>query len=119
MKGDEGMRVCAIVILCISSPAGIHEFVIFLLSFTFVLATQVKANGLIVFVPKYGIEGPVYLTPPPPGGRDGNKGGPAAGGKKKGNNKVGSASSAAAAAVEEEAFVLDEEAQAVTSRCEI
>lgn len=24
---------------------------------------QVKANGLIVFVPKYGIEGPVYLTP--------------------------------------------------------
>lgn len=23
---------------------------------------QVKANGLIVFVPKYGIEGPVYLT---------------------------------------------------------
>lgn len=24
--------------------------------------TKVKANGLIVFVPKYGIEGPVYLT---------------------------------------------------------
>ena len=23
---------------------------------------QVKANGLVVFVPKYGIEGPVYLT---------------------------------------------------------
>ncbi|GLI66006.1 hypothetical protein VaNZ11_009617 [Volvox africanus] len=24
--------------------------------------TKVKANGLVVFVPKYGIEGPVYLT---------------------------------------------------------
>jgi exosome complex exonuclease DIS3/RRP44 len=24
---------------------------------------QVKQNGLVVFVPKYGIEGPVYLTP--------------------------------------------------------
>ena len=23
---------------------------------------QVRANGLVVFVPKYGIEGPVYLT---------------------------------------------------------
>ncbi len=23
---------------------------------------QVRANGIIVFVPKYGIEGPVYLT---------------------------------------------------------
>ena len=23
---------------------------------------QVRANGLIIFVPKYGIEGPVYLT---------------------------------------------------------
>ena len=26
---------------------------------------KVKENGLIVFVPRYGIEGPVYLTPPP------------------------------------------------------
>jgi exosome complex exonuclease DIS3/RRP44 len=26
------------------------------------LCLQVKANGLIVFVPKYGIEGPIYLT---------------------------------------------------------
>ena len=23
---------------------------------------QVRANGLVIFVPKYGIEGPVYLT---------------------------------------------------------
>lgn len=27
------------------------------------LLLQVKQNGLVVFVPKYGIEGPVYLTP--------------------------------------------------------
>lgn len=26
------------------------------------LLLQVRANGLIIFVPKYGIEGPVYLT---------------------------------------------------------
>ena len=26
------------------------------------LMLQVRANGLIIFVPKYGIEGPVYLT---------------------------------------------------------
>jgi exosome complex exonuclease DIS3/RRP44 len=26
-------------------------------------ATQVKANGLVVFVPRFGIEGPVLLTP--------------------------------------------------------
>jgi exosome complex exonuclease DIS3/RRP44 len=27
-----------------------------------VAPSQVRANGLILFVPKYGIEGPVYLT---------------------------------------------------------
>lgn len=27
-------------------------------------SAQVKANGLVVFVPKYGIEGPVYLAGP-------------------------------------------------------
>lgn len=47
---------------------------------------QVKANGLILFVPKYGIEGPVYLT-----GKD-----------------------AAAADVAE--FILDESKQTLTSR---
>ena len=30
--------------------------------FAILLSLQVKANGLIVFVPKYGIEGPIYLT---------------------------------------------------------
>jgi len=49
-----------------------------------------------VFVPKYGIEGPVYLTP-----RDDN-------------NRQGKASSSAAAT--EGAFVLDEKKQMVTSR---
>ena len=49
-------------------------------------------------MPKYGIEGPVYLTPPP--GR----------GKAKGNNK------AAPAQGEEQMFVLDEETQSVVSR---
>ena len=47
--------------------------------------TRVKANGLIVFVPKYGIEGPVYLTP-------------------KGSDRNNRAD-----------FVLDEEAQSVAS----
>ena len=65
--------------------------------------TQVKANGLIVFVPKFGIEGPVYLTPPPSSST--SKAGGAT--KKKGTLAV---------AEEEELFVLDEEAQAVTSR---
>ena len=64
---------------------------------------QVKANGLIVFVPKFGIEGPVYLTPPPSSST--SKAGGAT--KKKGTLAV---------AEEEELFVLDEEAQAVTSR---
>lgn len=31
---------------------------------------QVKANGLVVFVPKYGIEGPVYLSAPTPTAED-------------------------------------------------
>ncbi len=71
-----------------------------------IIAPQVKSNGLIVFVPKYGIEGPVYLTPPSSGkGARGSR-------DKKGNNKVGAAS----ADGEDEAYILDEEAQAVTSK---
>lgn len=31
---------------------------------------KIRSNGFIVFLPKYGIEGPVYLTP-----RGGDKGG--------------------------------------------
>jgi exosome complex exonuclease DIS3/RRP44 len=66
--------------------------------------TRVKDNGLIVFVPKYGIEGPVYLTPPAAGKRSQGKGG-------KGNN----AASEQQPSGEEPAYVLDEETQTVTS----
>ncbi len=57
---------------------------------------QVKANGLIVFVPKYGIEGPVYFAPK--AGKAGNDS----------NNKAG--------ALPSEDFVLDLERQRVSSR---
>jgi hypothetical protein len=55
-----------------------------------------------VFVPKFGIEGPVYLTPRSDSSSKGSSG------------KAGSSSSAA---VEEGAFVLDEKKQTVVSRC--
>ncbi|KAF5828225.1 hypothetical protein DUNSADRAFT_18006 [Dunaliella salina] len=61
--------------------------------------TKVKANGLIVFVPKYGIEGPVYLTP-----------------RADGNSNSGPSSSSNNKAVAESAFVLDEKKQTVVSR---
>lgn len=54
--------------------------------------TRVRANGLIVFVPKFGIEGPVYL--------DDGAGGPAGG-----------------AAAAGEGLVYDEERQTVRSAC--
>jgi len=54
-------------------------------------APKVKANGLIVFVPRYGIEGSVYLTP-----KDGEGG---------------------AAADGQQQFVLDEERQARALVC--
>ena len=53
------------------------------------LPAQVKANGLIVFVPKFGIEGPVFLTARPGQGEDNSSG----------------------------TFLLDEKQQAVSSRC--
>lgn len=56
---------------------------------------QVKANGLIVFVPKYGIEAPVYLTAR---GADGTDGAAT-------NNAAGNV----------QALVLDEEHQVVSS----
>ncbi|KAI3428619.1 hypothetical protein D9Q98_007442 [Chlorella vulgaris] len=64
--------------------------------------TKVRANGLIVFVPKYGIEGPVYLDDDAAanGGADG-------GGKKK---------KSAAAAAADSAYVYDEEKQTVRSK---
>ncbi|KAL4428262.1 hypothetical protein ABPG75_002351 [Micractinium tetrahymenae] len=72
--------------------------------------TKVRANGLIVFVPKYGIEGPVYLedsaaaAAAASGGAGGSGGG--AGGRKKG----------AAAAAADSNFVYDEEKQTVRSK---
>ena len=54
---------------------------------------QVRANGLIIFVPKFGIEGPVYLTA---------KGAPP--------------SASGTAAVGESDFLLDEEKQTVKSK---
>jgi len=62
--------------------------------------TQVRANGVIVFVPKYGIEGPVYLTV-----RPGGPGAPDA--------APGRAAAPACAGAE---LVLDEEKQTVSSR---
>ncbi len=62
-----------------------------------------RANGLVVFVPKYGIEGPVYLTEKGRAGAAARTGG------------VPSAAAAHAEAQEEE-FVLDEEKQSVASR---
>lgn len=52
---------------------------------------QVKANGLVVFIPKYGIEGPVYLGPKAPGSSDPNN-------------------------AEAANWVLDDEAQTVTAK---
>jgi exosome complex exonuclease DIS3/RRP44 len=62
------------------------------------LAPQVKANGLIVFVPRYGIEGPLYLTP-----KDGAR---QAGGQQQ---------QQAEGQQQQQQFVLDEERQVVTS----
>lgn len=79
--------------------------------------TKVKANGLIVFVPKYGIEGPVYLTPAEykgpalPGGAGKARG---KGGGSSSNNRVAEAEEAAGGGGG--AYVLDEETQTVMSR---
>lgn len=70
-----------------------------------------KANGLVVFVPKYGIEGPVYLT---------------AKAKEQQRQQVGAAASVSgqsSAAAEgnlslegQDEFILDEEKQTVVSK---
>eukprot|EP00891_Asterochloris_glomerata_P009424 jgi/Astpho2/9424/Aster-01685 len=70
--------------------------------------TRVRANGLIVFVPKYGIEGPVYLTST-------NK--KATSKPHAGSSQPASAGQAAGGQVhEEDEFVLDEDKQQVTSK---
>ncbi len=77
------------------------------------MLSQVKANGLVVFVPKYGIEGPVYLT-----ARDKNNAA---------STSLGAAAAASAGSAagsdqpagqqqqRPQQFLLDEEAQTVTS----
>ena len=76
---------------------------------------QVKANGLIVFVPKYGIEGPVFLTPRDDSAKQQQQQGAAAGkAKSKGAAAVVRAVAAADGGGAER--VLDEEAQTVTSK---
>ncbi|KAG2491107.1 hypothetical protein HYH03_010551 [Edaphochlamys debaryana] len=75
--------------------------------------TRVKANGLVVFVPKYGIEGPVYLTGK---GADTAKNNAAAAGLGAGGSgAVGAAGGAAGGSRAGPSFILDEEAQSVTA----
>ncbi|KAG2423316.1 hypothetical protein HXX76_015463 [Chlamydomonas incerta] len=67
--------------------------------------TKVKANGLVVFVPKYGIEGPVYLAPKL------DKNNAAAPAAASGSAAGGGAASGSGS----RQFLLDEEAQTVTA----
>ncbi|GLC34112.1 hypothetical protein PLESTB_000838700 [Pleodorina starrii] len=70
--------------------------------------TKVKANGLVVFVPKYGIEGPVYLT-----ARDKNNAATASTSAAGGASGAGASRPAGQSGQQQ--FLLDEEAQTVTS----
>lgn len=72
--------------------------------------TKVKANGLVVFVPRYGIEGAVFLTPKEDGKGGGSKGGGGSGGGTGGSGAGGSGSGG-----QQQQFVLDEERQTVAS----
>jgi exosome complex exonuclease DIS3/RRP44 len=81
-----------------------------------VLVSQVKTNGLIVFVPKFGIEGPVYFTPQvrnsnkeTAGKQHSHRGSGGGSTNKRSNDKAG-------ADEDEQAFILDEETQSVASR---
>ncbi|KAL3151102.1 hypothetical protein ABBQ38_012969 [Trebouxia sp. C0009 RCD-2024] len=70
--------------------------------------TRVRANGLIIFVPKYGIEGPVYLT-----SKDASKGHDRHSSHMQAST-TGSSGSTADSAQDE--FTLDEDKQMVTSK---
>lgn len=63
-----------------------------------------RANGLVIFVPKYGIEGPVYLTEKAKRTQLDQAGGPQGG------------AAAAGKPPAEEEWVLDEELQSVAAR---
>lgn len=64
---------------------------------------QVKANGLVVFVPRYGIEGPVFLTDNDGNALTGGGGGAAATAAAVGSDGV------------QQQFVLDEDKQTVVA----
>ena len=70
---------------------------------------QVRANGLIVFVPKYGIEGPVYLEDSAAAAAAADGPAPSSGGRKKG-------AALAPAAAADSLYVYDEEKQTVRSK---
>lgn len=80
---------------------------------------QVRSNGLIVFVPKYGIEGPVYLddaaaTAAAAGADGGSSGSGAGAGGSSGSGKARRGVGAAPPA--DSQYVYDEEKQTVHSR---
>ncbi|KAK9823835.1 hypothetical protein WJX72_005833 [[Myrmecia] bisecta] len=70
--------------------------------------TKVRSNGLIIFVPKYGIEGPVYFTPK-------DAAASAKGGARAAIPKQPVSAAAAGSAPPESEYILDEEKQTVTS----
>jgi exosome complex exonuclease DIS3/RRP44 len=71
--------------------------------------TRVKSNGLIVFVPKFGIEGPVFLSAVDGGGSGGGDGG------SKNSKKIKTASSSEDIQMSDGAFHFDEEKQVVSN----
>ncbi len=80
--------------------------------------TRVRANGLVVFVPKYGIEGPVFFDAAERAAKEAagvGGAGAAAGAAAEGGSGAGAAAEVAAAPAG--AWVYDEEAQSVRSAC--
>ncbi len=75
---------------------------------------QVRANGLIIFVPKYGIEGPVYLTKKESSkGRDSRSSSHVQASTTASNGTTADSQSASSS---QDEFVLDEDKQMVVSK---
>ena len=74
---------------------------------------QVRANGLIIFVPKYGIEGPVYLTK-----KDSTKSQDRSGSHMQASTTASNSTTADSqlAGSSQDDFVLDEDKQMVVSK---
>jgi exosome complex exonuclease DIS3/RRP44 len=81
--------------------------------------TRVRANGLVVFVPKYGIEGPVFFDAAERAAKEaaGVGGGAVEAAAGAGAGAAAGAAADAAAAAQAGAWVYDEEAQSVRSTC--